>query len=218
MKRSQINLALRQAEMMLNRYSWALPNWGKWSMLDHSKHPIQSRWLRERQLGWDVTDFGSGDFLKRGLTLFCIRNGKPNVVGERPYAEKVMFVGINQETPFHAHKNKLEDIIVRGGGTLCVEFSRDGAVLDSGTDMVYIDGKAEVLFGKVHRLVAGQSITIPKGIQHRFWGEREVVFAAEVSQCNDDITDNHFLEKMGRFSEIEEDEAPYFPLWNEVLL
>ena len=30
----------------------------------------------------------------------------------------------------------------------------------------------------------------------------------EVSMCNDDETDNRYYEKMGRFPEIEEDEAP----------
>ena len=37
----------------------------------------------------------------------------------------------------------------------------------------------------------------------------------EVSQCNDDNTDNRFYEKMGRFPVIEEDEAPYRLLCNE---
>ena len=37
----------------------------------------------------------------------------------------------------------------------------------------------------------------------------------EVSQCNDDNTDNRFYEKMGRFPTIEEDEAPYRLLCNE---
>ena len=31
----------------------------------------------------------------------------------------------------------------------------------------------------------------------------------EVSQCNDDNTDNRFYEPVGRFPAIEEDEAPY---------
>jgi D-lyxose ketol-isomerase len=27
-------------------------------------------------LGWDITDFGSGNFYRRGLFLFTLRNGK----------------------------------------------------------------------------------------------------------------------------------------------
>ena len=31
--------------------------------------------LVENMLGWDITDFGSGDFNKIGLTIFTFRNG-----------------------------------------------------------------------------------------------------------------------------------------------
>jgi D-lyxose ketol-isomerase len=37
-----------------------------------------------------------------------------------------------------------------------------------------------------------------------------------VSQVNDDLTDNDFLEPLGRFATIEEDEPALFPLWNEL--
>ena len=37
----------------------------------------------------------------------------------------------------------------------------------------------------------------------------------EVSQCNDDNTDNRFNPPFGRFPEIEEDEPPYRLLCNE---
>ena len=213
MKRSQINEVLKAAETTLAIYRWSLPAWASWSIAEHQANRLHSAWLRERQLGWDVTDFGSGDFTKRGLTLFCVRNGidQPQ---ERPYAEKLMFIGVGQETPFHAHKHKLEDIIVRGGGTLCIEFTEEGAVLDCPDTTVRIDGAEVTLYGQVHRLNAGQSITIPRGVQHRFWGEGAPVFAAEVSQCNDDLTDNYFLHTVGRFTQIEEDAEPHRLLWN----
>ena len=41
------------------------------------------------------------------------------------------------------------------------------------------------------------------------------VLIGEVSQCNDDNTDNRFYEPIGRFPTIEEDEAPYRLLCNE---
>ena len=41
------------------------------------------------------------------------------------------------------------------------------------------------------------------------------VLLGEVSQCNDDETDNRFNPPVGRFPEIEEDEAPYRLLCNE---
>lgn len=215
MMRSEVNQALKSAEAILAEYRWALPAWASWNIVEHYTNSSHSTWLHERQLGWDVTDFGGGDFAKRGLTLLCVRNGTAGAE-ERTYAEKLLFVGVGQETPFHAHKRKLEDIIVRGGGTLCVEFTAEGAVLDYSDTTVRIDGAQAPLFGQVHRLTAGQSITIPRGVQHRFWGEGETVFAAEVSQCNDDLTDNYFLSPVGRFAEITEDEELYRLLWNEV--
>lgn len=214
MKRSAMNAALRDAEDTLAAHKWALPAWAGWSPQDHAGNADLSAWLRERQLGWDVTDFGQGNFATRGLTLFCVRNGGPGA-DERPYAEKLLFVGVGQETPFHAHKIKLEDIIVRGGGTLCVEFSREGAVLDGTPDHVLIDGVASPIYDRIHRLTAGQSITVPRGVQHRFWGEAAPVFVGEVSQCNDDLGDNYFLEPLGRFTEVDEDEPAHRLCWNE---
>ena len=41
------------------------------------------------------------------------------------------------------------------------------------------------------------------------------VLIGEVSMCNDDNTDNRFYEKVGRLSEIEEDEPIYRYLCNE---
>lgn len=217
MKRSRINQALREARETCRAHGFALPDWADWSLADHAGEPERSRFLAERQIGWDVTDFGQGAFERRGLALLCIRNGIQGRPDERPYAEKLLFVGEDQETPFHAHKVKLEDIIVRGGGNLMVEFTREGSfALGDWTPRV--DGRAVDPFAGPVRVVAGASITIPRGLQHRFWGEagHGAVFVAEVSQSNDDFGDNFFLEEIGRFSTIEEDEPPLYPLWNEV--
>ncbi|MFV0383705.1 D-lyxose/D-mannose family sugar isomerase [Paracoccus sp. (in: a-proteobacteria)] len=219
MKRSQINQAIHAAETMLKAQNWTMPDFARWTLADHAAHPDRSRWLAERQIGWDVTDFGGGNFERRGLVLFCARNGIDRVAGERTYAEKLLFIGVDQETPFHAHRRKLEDIIVRAGGLLCVEFQAEGAVEpESGepvADRIRIDGAEYPALGCIHRLREGQGITVPRGLQHRFWAERAPVFAAEVSQCNDDRNDNFFFEPVGRFSRIEEDQPPLRLLWNE---
>jgi D-lyxose ketol-isomerase len=47
---------------------------------------------------------------------------------------------------------------------------------------------------------------------HKLWGWRHDVMVVEVSLVNDDNTDNRFLEPVGRFAEIEEDEPPIFLL------
>jgi D-lyxose ketol-isomerase len=215
MKRSEINAAIHRAEIVLARHQWRLPDWASWSGEDHASEPGLSAYLRERQLGWDVTDFGSGDFERQGLSLFCVRNGKQGDPSSLPYAEKLLFVREGQVTPFHAHKVKLEDIIVRGGGNLMVAFQASGSFDQAA---VLIDGR-EIgdPFAEPIRLVPGQSVTIPRGMQHSFWGEagHGDVFLAEVSQSNDDLTDNYFLDPIGRFAAVEEDEPPYRLLWND---
>lgn len=216
MKRSAINAALLAARATVAKHGFALPAWADWTTDHHVANPEQSAFLTSRQIGWDVTDFGSGEFASRGLTLLCIRNGIQNDPTERPYAEKLLFVGEGQETPFHAHKIKLEDIITRGGGNLMVEFTRDGSFASD--DQVRVDGRLVPAYAAPIRIEPGASITIPRGVMHRFYGEpgHGPVFVAEVSQCNDDMNDNFFLEPLGRFSSIDEDEPALLPLWNEV--
>ena len=63
----------------------------------------------------------------------------------------------------------------------------------------------------------GMSITIMQRMYHDFEVEpgTGAVLIGEVSQCNDDNTDNRFNPPAGRFPEIEEDEPPYRLLCNE---
>lgn len=220
MKRSEINAAVRAAQAMLERHSWSLPAWGNWTAQDFAAAPQAASYLRSRQLGWDVTDFGLGRFLECGLTLFCLRNGIALTDGERSYAEKLLFVEEGQLTPTHRHKAKMEDIINRAGGTLVIEFSAtDAQGNPSDADItVPVDGiEHRLKQWQALELAPGESVTIVPGLYHRFYGKPGdgAVLVGEVSQVNDDRTDNFFLEPVGRFSEIEEDEPPLRPLWNE---
>ena len=81
-----------------------------------------------------------------------------------------------------------------------------------------MDGvKHTIPAGSVVCLHPGESITLTQGLYHRFWGEegKGTVLVAEVSMCNDDSADNRFYDQVGRFPEIEEDEAPLHLLCNE---
>ncbi len=62
--------------------------------------------------------------------------------------------------------------------------------------------------GERLRLHPGQSVTLRPGDWHAFWGEGGDVLVGEVSTVNDDLTDNIFRDPVGRFAEIDEDEAP----------
>jgi D-lyxose ketol-isomerase len=62
--------------------------------------------------------------------------------------------------------------------------------------------------GGLLKLEPGESVTLLPGVWHGFWGEGGDVLVGEVSTVNDDLTDNIFRDPIGRFSAIEEDEAP----------
>ena len=84
---------------------------------------------------------------------------------------------------------------------------------------VMVDGvERRLAAGEPLKLTPGQSVTVTRNLWHRFYGEpgAGTVFVGEVSQVNDDLTDNYFIEKVGRFAGIEEDEPKLFPLWNEL--
>ena len=98
MKRSEINQIIREAKEFLASRQFVLPEWAEWSLADWKANRDKVDYIVERMLGWDITDFGSGDFKRCGLFLFTIRNGKYGV-DKKPYAEKIMIVEELQETP-----------------------------------------------------------------------------------------------------------------------
>ena len=212
MKRSEINQILKNAKAFMDEKQFHLPPWASWSGDDWKKNKEDAAEIVENMLGWDITDFGSGDFYKRGLFLFTIRNGKFNV-DKKPYAEKIMIVEENQETPMHFHWNKMEDIINRGGGNLVIELfnSTEDKKFDKMPVRFKTDGVSRSVEagGKVI-LTPGESICLEQGMYHRFYGEagKGKVLVGEVSMVNDDNSDNCFYESIGRFPVIEEDEEP----------
>ena len=86
------------------------------------------------------------------------------------------------------------------------------------TAPVFAQTVAEIALGFTISLKRGQSVTVERNIFHKFYSSKGsgMVMAGEVSQVNDDNNDNYFLEPIGRFSEIQEDEPPLHPLWNEI--
>ncbi|MGQ8336268.1 D-lyxose/D-mannose family sugar isomerase [Sunxiuqinia sp. A32] len=212
MKRSEINQILRSAKEFMAEKQFNLPPWAYWSVDDWKANKEGAEEVIDNMLGWDITDFGSGEFYKRGLFLFTIRNGKFGV-DKKTYAEKIMIVEENQETPMHFHWAKMEDIINRGGGNLVIELynSDKSEQLDTTPVQLKTDGiKRTVEAGGKVILNPGESICLEQGVYHRFYGEegKGKVLVGEVSMVNDDTNDNRFHEPVGRFPVIEEDEAP----------
>ncbi len=212
MKRSEINQILKDAKTFMASKQFLLPPWAYWGVDDWKETSADTKEITENMLGWDITDFGSGDFMKRGLFLFTIRNGKLNV-DKKPYAEKIMIVEEEQETPMHYHWLKMEDIINRGGGNLVIELfnsTKDNKLADTLVPYKKDGIKGSVEAGGKVILAPGESICLEQGMYHRFYGEcgKGKVLVGEVSKVNDDANDNCFYEPVGRFPVIEEDEAP----------
>jgi D-lyxose ketol-isomerase len=212
MKRSEINQILMNAKAFMAEKQFMLPPWAYWSVEDWKKNKEGAEEIIDNLLGWDITDFGSNNFYKRGLFLFTIRNGKFGV-DNKSYAEKIMIVEENQETPMHFHWSKMEDIINRGGGNLVIElFNSDkNEQFDTTPVILKTDGiKRTVEAGGKIILTPGESICLEQAVYHRFYGEagKGKVLVGEVSMVNDDTFDNRFYESIGRFPEIEENELP----------
>lgn len=210
MKRSEINRIQEEAKRFLAEHRFPLPPWATRRPSDWRGLGPEIDEIRENMLGWDVTDFGSLDFKRRGLFLFTLRNGNPQR-DKKPYAEKIMIVEVMQETPMHFHRRKMEDIINRGGGRLVIEVhaSTRDENLSAETVELSVDGvRLKVAAGTRISLEPGESVCLEPFIYHRFWAEGAKTLVGEVSMANDDVGDNRFLEDIGRFPEIEEDEEP----------
>ena len=222
MKRSEINAALREMEAFCADLKYPLPPFcafppEAWGKLGHEYDEV-----RDCGLGWDITDYGQGDFAHFGFSLITLRNGSRLLPEKYPqvYAEKLLYLREGQYAPNHFHWLKSEDIINRGGGRVFFRlWNADENEGLADTDVrVFSDGRTyTVPAGSEIVLNPGQSLTLPPRCYHEFWVPEEDAYAliGEVSMCNDDNTDNRFLEPIGRFPTVEEDEAPYRLLCTE---
>ncbi|MBO5479986.1 MAG: D-lyxose/D-mannose family sugar isomerase [Clostridia bacterium] len=217
MKRSQINKALKELETACQRYCCYLPPFCHFTPKEWEDKGHEYDEVRECMLGWDITDYGLGNFEKAGFSLITLRNGnvKQKEKYPKPYAEKLLYLKEGQYAWNHFHWYKQEDIINRGGGNVLLRVynSLPNEEMDLQSDVtVYSDGRRyTVAAGTQIRLTPGESLTIMRGMYHDFEVEKGTgaVLLGEVSQCNDDENDNRMLPPVGRFPAVEEDEPPY---------
>ena len=222
MLRSEINAAIEYAKEMLSEHRFALPPFAFWTAAEWTDKGDAYDEIRACRLGWDVTDFGSNDFDRIGLTVFTVRNGHPTIEPYRRtvYCEKVLIVREGQRTPMHCHVRKQEDIICRAGGNLvCQVYNRgpDGRLGD-GDVFLSLDGAAtRVPAGHRFILSPGESIRLTPLVYHEFYAApgTGTSVVGEVSTVNDDAADNIFLDAPARFPSIVEDAAPRHLLCTE---
>ena len=215
MKRSRINEIIAEGDEMIRRHGFALPPFAYWSPTEFKSKRDVAQAVIDARCGWDVTDYGVGDYDKMGLFLFTLRNGRLSDLqrgGGMCYAEKLLISKQDQLSPMHTHVLKAEDIINRGGATLIIELfgsdDRGGFANDRG-GTVWCDGiRREFEPGEKLKMAPGDSVTLMPGAWHAFWGEGGDVLIGEVSTVNDDEIDNLFREPIGRFTDVEEDTDP----------
>ena len=223
MKRSQINKAIRKMEEMAYTHRFSLPPFCSFTPEEWAAKNEEYDEVRENMLGWDITDYGLGEFSKIGFSLITLRNGNISDRARYPksYAEKLLYLEEGQYAPMHFHFSKMEDIINRAGGNVLIRVynsTQDGAGFLNTDVAISQDGRSyNVPAGTQVRLAPGESITIQPYLYHDFSVEEGhgPVLLGEVSMCNDDVSDNRFHAPVGRFSTIEEDEPPYRLLCNE---
>lgn len=215
MKRSRINDILREGDEFIRSFGFRLPPFAYWSPDKMMARRADISGILAARLGWDITDYGQGDFDKLGLFLFTVRNGSQEDLkrgGGMCYAEKIMISRHDQISPMHRHIVKAEDIINRGGAALALNMfssDKDGEIDPNADVVVATDGIWRRLkAGDVLQLSPGESVTLMPGNWRAFWGEGGDVLIGEVSAVNDDLTDNIFEDPIGRFANIDEDEDP----------
>jgi D-lyxose ketol-isomerase len=215
MKRSEINAILHDVDAFLRLSGFLLPPFAGWTLEDWQSKREVAREILDCRLGWDVTDFGQGDFRRIGLAVFTLRNGRPENLAThlgKTYGEKILIVDPGQVTPLHFHRVKMEDIINRGGGSLVVQIynSTPDEHLANSDVVIMTDGLTRTVpAGGTVSLAPGESITIPQYCYHAFWAKESRTLVGEVSLVNDDTTDNRFYEELARFSQVEEDDVPF---------
>ena len=221
MKRSELNHIINKGIEFVNEMHYKLPMFAYWSPEDWQTKGSEFDEIKDNMLGWDVTDFGSGDFHNVGLLLFTLRNGNfndPKYI--KPYCERILIQEEGQILPSHTHYRKMEDIINRGGGNVMIELygmNEDGSYSDQPIT-VTMDGQQVIVEpGGIVRLTPGQSITLVPGQYHKFWGEEGtgMTLLGEVSTVGDDRVDNRFYAATGRLPDVIEDERPIHLLFTD---
>ncbi len=219
--RSQIHRSINQAMEIFDRFGVRLPSFAFWTVADWAEKGVETAEIRDCHLGWDVTDFGSKDFIHIGRTLFTLRNGsKHHPDYPKSYAQKLLFNPESQRAPAHFHLSKMEDIFNLAGGNMLVQLTAATADNQPSTQSlrIQVDGQTrEVAPGGIVRLEPGQSVCIPPRTIHQFWGEEGtgVTVSSEISSVCDDLEDNYFLNAAQRFPQIVEDEPRRHYLVNE---
>lgn len=218
LKRSEANAIISKAADIFNSYGNFLPPQWKWSVEEWLANKDAMEPSIKGGVGWDIFK-PNPDFGAHGLTLYTVTNGYPG--SYQVYAEKLLLSTPGQVCPMHYHALKQEDIICGGGADMHMElyWAADEKHLSDEPIMATINGKrTTVKAGELLVFKPGERITLEPRMFHKFWADpdsKDPGFIREVSMVNDDATDNYFLDEIGRFAEVTEDEPVLWPLGSD---
>jgi hypothetical protein len=204
MKRSEIDRQIEKFVDFAEKNNYKVPSY------DYQDKKVVKE-LGERQVGFDITDFGGNDFVKVGLSLFTVRNGNPKKKGTIPYCEKTMFSLPGQLTPRHYHQKKIEDIFLRAGSLLIIRIWQTDQPRDKKIELRVLFNSADyrkVTAGQDLFLNLGESVTLTPDLSHEFFSDPtgDGSLVGEVSTFNDDLSDNVFIDPVARFPKVQEDQ------------
>jgi D-lyxose ketol-isomerase len=66
---------MAEAENFFAHLGFALPPFAFWSPREFRSQADEVAAIIAARMGWDITDYGQGDFARLGLVLFALRNG-----------------------------------------------------------------------------------------------------------------------------------------------
>ena len=216
MDRSEINEIILESDAFIRSFGYQLPPFAYWTPATlQERVQTDSAMILDHALGWDITDYGKGIFRDLGLFLFTVRNGSRHNVDRGKgmlYAEKIMISHEQQISPMHRHNFKTEDIINKGGAVLVLELfkaSPSGDIDQHAEVTVRTDGSERKLPAGAHlKLQPGESVTLEPDCWHAFWGQGGSVLIGEVSNVNDDRTDNIFAIPLGGSQKLKKIQSP----------
>ncbi|MGF6991384.1 D-lyxose ketol-isomerase [Lachnospiraceae bacterium PM6-15] len=77
-----------------------MPPFCHWTPEEWEEKGAEYDEIRDNMLGWDITDYGLGDFDKVGFALITLRNGnQTNPKYKKTYAEKLLMLKEGQHSP-----------------------------------------------------------------------------------------------------------------------
>ena len=76
MKRSEINRIMASADDFIRSFGFVLPPFAYWTLDEMRARRPQIEAIIQGRMGWDITDYGQGDYAALGLFLFTRRNGR----------------------------------------------------------------------------------------------------------------------------------------------